>query len=86
LLGKYVINLYLSRSSTLSVYGGAGAVVLIILWVYYSAFILYFGAEFTKIYANEHGGKIRPNPFAVFVEIKEIVVDKPVFITDEKKG
>ena len=85
LLGKYVINLYLSRSSTLSVYGGAGAVVLIILWVYYSAFILYFGAEFTKIYANEHGGKIRPNPFAVFVEIKEIVVEKPVFVSDEVK-
>ena len=82
--GKYVINLYLSQSTTLSAYGGAGAVVLIILWVYYSAFILYFGEEFTKVYANEYGGKIRPNSFAVFVEIKEVIVVKPGLVSKEK--
>jgi hypothetical protein len=60
LIGKYLINLYLSRSSTVSAYGAAGAVVLIILWVYYSAIILYLGAEFTKVYANKYGGKIMP--------------------------
>lgn len=85
LIGKYLINIYLSRSSTVSAYGAAGAVVLIILWVYYSAIILYFGAEFTKVYANEYGGKIRPTEFAVFVEVKEIVVPELVLNTDTQK-
>lgn len=85
LIGKYGINIYLSRSSTVSAYGAAGAVVLIILWVYYSAIILYFGAEFTKVYANEYGGKIRPSEFAVFVERREIVATQLVLTTAEIK-
>lgn len=85
LIGKYLINIYLSQSSTVSAYGAAGAVVLIILWVYYSAIILYYGAEFTKVYANEHGGKIRPNNFAVFIETKEVVATEMVLTTDQKK-
>lgn len=71
LLGKWLINYYLSRSSTMSVYGAAGAVVLIVLWVYYSSAILYFGAEFTKVYVNKYGSKIRPNRYSVFVEKKK---------------
>ena len=85
LLGKYLINIYLSGSSTVSAYGAAGAVVLIILWIYYSAIILYFGAEFTKVYANEYGGEIRPSEFAVFVEKREVVATEPVLNTEEKK-
>ncbi len=85
LFGKSLIGLYLSRSSTVSAYGAAGAVVLIILWVYYSAIILYFGAEFTKVYANEYGGKIRPSKFAVFVEKKEVVATHLILTTEEKK-
>lgn len=85
LFGKYLINLYLSHSSTVSAYGAAGAVVLIILWVYYSAIILYYGAEFTKVYANEYGGKIKPSQFAVFVEKKEIQVSKNVLSTVQKQ-
>ncbi len=85
LIGKYLINLYLSRSSTVSAYGAAGAVVLIILWVYYSAIILYLGAEFTKVYANKYGGKIRPSEFAVFVEHREIVATHLVLTTEEIK-
>ncbi len=73
--GKYLINLYLSQSSTMTAYGGAGAVVLLILWVYYSSAILYFGAEFTKVYANLYGGKIQPSEFAVFIETKEVKTD-----------
>ncbi len=83
LAGKFVIGLYLNRSGVVSIYGAAGAVVLIILWVYYSAIILYFGAEFTKVYANEYGGKIRPSQFAVFVETREIETDKPVMNTEK---
>ncbi len=85
LIGKSLIGIYLSRSSTVSAYGAAGAVVLIILWIYYSAMILYFGAEFTKVYANEYGGKIRPSQFAVFIEKKEVVAAHLVLTTDEKK-
>jgi len=85
LIGKYLINLYLSRSSTVSAYGAAGAVVLIILWVYYSAIILYLGAEFTKVYANKYGGKISPSEFAVFVEHKEVVSKALVLTTEEQK-
>ncbi len=85
LIGKYLINLYLSHSSTVSAYGAAGTVILIILWVYYSAIILYFGAEFTKVYSNEYGGKIRPSPFAVFVEKKEIATKEMTLTTDEIK-
>jgi len=85
LIGKYLINIYLSGSSTVSAYGAAGAVVLIILWIYYSAIILYFGAEFTKVFANEFGGKIHPSEFAVFVEKKEVIATNPVLNTEEKK-
>lgn len=84
LLGKWLINYYLSRSSTLSVYGAAGAVVLIVLWVYYSSAILYFGAEFTKVYANKYGSKIRPNRYSVFVEKKEIPTQDPTVSLSEK--
>lgn len=73
--GKWLVNYYLGTSSAVSVYGAAGAVIIIILWVYYSSAILYFGAEFTKVYANKYGGKIRPSTFAVFVEKREVVAD-----------
>lgn len=85
LIGKFLINLYLSKSSTVSAYGAAGAIVLIILWVYYSAIILYYGAEFTKVYANQYGGKIQPTKFAVFIEKKEIVSPELVLTTEEQK-
>ena len=85
LIGKYLIGLYLGRSGTVSAYGAAGAVVLLILWVYYSSMILYYGAEFTKVYANEYGGKIQPSKFAVFMETKEVLATNLVLTTDQKK-
>jgi membrane protein len=54
-VGKFLIGFYLGRASTASPYGAAGSVIVILLWVYYSALILYFGAEFTKVYARQHG-------------------------------
>jgi membrane protein len=50
------------------VYGAAGSVILILVWVYYSAIILYFGAEFTKVFAHTHGKKIIPNVYSVRIE------------------
>ncbi|MBK5284852.1 MAG: YihY/virulence factor BrkB family protein [Bacteroidia bacterium] len=67
MLGKFAIGFYLGSSSIASVYGAAGSVILILVWVYYSAIILYFGAEFTKVYAHTHGKKIIPNKYSVHI-------------------
>lgn len=64
MIGKFAIGLYLGSSAIASVYGAAGSVILILVWVYYSAMILYFGAEFTKVYACTHGQKIVPNEYS----------------------
>ncbi len=91
LLGKVGIGIYLGNSDVGETYGAAASIVIILLWVYYSAVILYFGAEFTKTYAMERGGGITPNDTAVFVikrEAKEIPhsnVDTPKKGTPEPK-
>lgn len=64
-IGRYLIGLYLGRGSVSSAYGAAGSLVIILLWIYYSAQILFFGAEFTKVYANRFGSHIKPSPHAV---------------------
>jgi membrane protein len=66
LLGRYLIGLYLSRGSAASTYGAAGSLVLILLWVYYSAQIFLFGAEFTQVYANKYGSRLKPANNAVW--------------------
>lgn len=59
-LGKTVIGIYLGNSGVASAFGAAGSLVLLLLWIYYSAQILFFGAEFTQVYANKFGSKILP--------------------------
>ncbi|NLD70323.1 MAG: YihY/virulence factor BrkB family protein [Limnobacter sp.] len=54
-IGKYLIGLYIGRSAVASAYGAAGSLVVLLLWVYYSAQIFLFGAEFTWVYAHRHG-------------------------------
>lgn len=71
MVGKFAIGFYLGNSTIASVYGAAGSVIIILVWVYYSAIILYFGAEFTKVYAKSFGGKIYPNEYSVEIK-KEI--------------
>lgn len=66
-IGKLAIGLYLGHSGATSTYGAAGALVLILLWFYYSAQILFFGAEFTQVYANRYGSKVRPAPDATSI-------------------
>jgi membrane protein len=58
-LGKALIGLYIGRSAIASSYGAAGALIVMLLWIYYSAQIFLLGAEFTKTYANRHGSKRR---------------------------
>ncbi|MGZ3388023.1 MAG: YhjD/YihY/BrkB family envelope integrity protein [Isosphaeraceae bacterium] len=60
LVGKALIGLYLGRSGYGSAYGAAGSLVVLLVWIYYSAQILFFGAEFTQVYANRYGSRIEP--------------------------
>jgi membrane protein len=64
-IGKFAIGLYLGRGAVGSAYGAAGSFVVLLLWIYYSAQILFFGAEFTKVYAKRYGSKIVPDEDAI---------------------
>jgi membrane protein len=59
-IGKFVIGLYLGKSTVASAYGAAGSLVIIVVWVYYSAQILLFGAEFTKVWTKRRGSGFVP--------------------------
>ena len=65
--GKFALGLYLGKSGVASSYGAAGSLIVLLLWVYYSAQILFFGAEFTQVYANRFGSHVRPTDNAVAV-------------------
>jgi membrane protein len=68
MIGKFAIGFYLGKHNIASIYGAAGSIILILVWVYYSAIILYFGAEFTKVYAQINGQKIIPNSYSVQIK------------------
>ena len=70
--GRYLIGLYIRQTATESTYGAAGAVVVLLVWIYYSAVILYIGAEFTQVYAEAFGGSIEPAEYAVHVQQTEV--------------
>ncbi len=72
MIGKFAIGFYLGNSNVTSGYGAAGSLIVILLWVFYSANILYFGASFTKVYAYRFGKKIIPNKYAVFIVQNEV--------------
>lgn len=73
-LGKFAIGFYLGNSNLTTLYGAAGSIIIIMVWVYYSSIILYFGAEFTKVHAKLYGGKIFPNDFAEWIKVEEKTV------------
>jgi membrane protein len=72
-LGKYFIGLYLGKWTLASSYGAAGSFVVLLIWIYYSALICFFGAEFTQVYARRYGSQIRPNSQAVRIGEKSDV-------------
>lgn len=72
MVGKFLIGYYLGHNRMSSAYGAAGSVIVILLWVYYSAIILYFGAVFTRVNAIHHNMNIYPSQYAVWVEEVEI--------------
>ena len=70
LLGNHVIGWYLAATSITSVYGAAGSIVIVLLWVYYSSQVVLFGAEFTRVYAKYRGSPLEPKENAVRVNRK----------------
>jgi membrane protein len=66
-IGKSLIGLYIGSSSTASAYGAAGSFVVLLLWIYYSAMIFLFGAEFTQVWARTFGKQIEPSANAILV-------------------
>lgn len=63
-LGKTALAFYFGKADPASVYGAAGSIILILLWVSYSSMIVFFGAEFTAAYANMYSGKVPPSEIA----------------------
>lgn len=78
LVGQWGISLYINIANVGTVYGTAAFLAVLITWIYYSAIIIYTGAEFTKAWANDMGGKIFPDEYAVATKIVEIHKDGPI--------
>lgn len=84
--GKFLIGYYLGHSKLSSTYGAAGSVIVMLLWVYYSAMILYFGAVFTHVYAVHTGSRIFPSEYAVWVQQVEVESVKSIQQQPEEKA
>jgi membrane protein len=74
-IGNLLIGLYLGRTSVGSTYGAAGSLVVLLIWVYYSAQIFFFGVELTRVYADTHGRRILPADNAERIECKPVPED-----------
>jgi membrane protein len=85
MMGKFAITFYIGKSDVGGTYGAAGSLVVLLLWVYYSAVILYFGAEFTKAYATQFGSSIHPSEIAVWVKNIEVEDEKGSLKQQEQK-
>lgn len=85
MLGKFAISFYISKTNIGSTYGAAGSLVVLMVWIYYSSTILYFGAEFTKAYAVNYGKSIYPNKYAVVAATMEVEQGKKT-IQEAEKG
>ena len=89
LIGKYLIGFYFAQSDPASVYGAAGSVVLVLMWVYYTCLILFFGAEFTVNWALHRNIKIEPTENATLsyqLEMEELREYKRKIEEDKKKA
>ncbi|SFN30494.1 membrane protein [Paenimyroides ummariense] len=82
MLGRYIIGLYIDKADVGSPYGAAGSLIIILIWVYYSAAILYISTSFTKVYAAAKGENIKPSEHAVYVEEKEVESDNESVLKD----
>ena len=69
-LGKFILSYYFEVSNPASLFGAAGSVILLMIWINYSCQLIFFGAEFTKVYAQEMGYNIQPSPHAKWAASK----------------
>jgi membrane protein len=76
MIGKFGISFYIGNSKIGTTYGAAGSLVILLLWVYYSAIILYMGAEFAKAWSVNKGSSLQPDDYAVALKKVEIETDK----------
>lgn len=86
IIGKFLIGLYIEKVAPGSTYGAAGSIIVILVWVYYTSAILYFGAEFTQVYSECYGGKIKPASYAVHIVQTEIEETVKVLPPQEHDG
>ncbi len=75
MLGRFLIGFYIQTTGQGSAYGAAGSLIVLLVWIYYTAAILYIGASFTRAYAEYRGTRIAPAEFAVHVEERELEVE-----------
>ncbi len=85
MVGRFVISYALGQNRMYSAYGAAGSFIAILLWVYYSSMILYFGAAFTHAYVLHKGSRIYPNNYAVWVQQIEVESEKSISQQPEHK-
>lgn len=85
MIGKFLISFYIANSNIQNVYGTAGSFVILMVWVYYSSVILYFGAEFAKQYAIKFSKPILPSKFAELIHNIEIVSNENTLQDAEKE-
>jgi len=84
-IGKQLIGIYLGKASFGSTYGAAGSLVIVLVWVYYSAQLFFFGAEFTKIYTETFGSRL-DNRLTVNTPTPESVIVDPTTGSPAGKG
>jgi membrane protein len=82
LAGKYLIDIYIRNASVGGAYGPAGALVVLLTWVYYASAVVLLGAEITHAYSMARGEKVRPNPHAELID----ELGRPQALADEERG
>lgn len=83
--GRFIISYYLGHNRMTSAYGTAGSLIVVLLWVYYSSMILYFGAAFTHAYVLHKGSRIYPNSYAVWIQQIEVESESSIRNQPEEK-
>jgi membrane protein len=73
-IGKYALGLYFGKADPASGYGAAGTIILVLLWANYSSMIVFYGAEFTKVYSDEHYGSVAPADHAVKFKMEKKII------------
>lgn len=71
-LGKYLLTFYISNANPGSAFGAAGSIIVLLVWIYYSSLIIFFGAELTQQYADCYGAHVVPKAHAVRIEVREV--------------